>query len=89
MKHTFKWIAGILGVLVLAVGVAVVLGLQLGERKKMRVVEVALTPVAYATDSASLERLRVLEQENAELRSRVVFATERTRQLLATTDTGR
>ena len=43
MKHTFKWIAGILGVLVLAVGVAVVLGLQLGERKKMRVVEVPLT----------------------------------------------
>ncbi len=60
MKRTFKWIAGILGVLVLVVGVAVVLGLQLGQRKKMRVVDVALTPLAYATDAPSMERGRYL-----------------------------
>lgn len=62
MKRTFKWLASILGVLVLLVGVVVVLGLQLGERKKMRVVDVPLTPVTYVTDSASLERGRYLFQ---------------------------
>ncbi|MBC7704802.1 MAG: c-type cytochrome [Rhodoferax sp.] len=62
MKRTFKWLASILGVLVLLVGVVVVLGLQLGERKKMRVVDVRLTPVTYATDSTSLERGRYLFQ---------------------------
>lgn len=62
MKRTFKWLAGILGVLVLLVGVAIVLGLQLGERKRMRVVDVPLMPVTYATDSTSLERGRYLFQ---------------------------
>ena len=62
MKRTFKWLASILGVLVLLVGVVVVLGLQLGERKRMRVVDVPLTPVTYATDSTSLERGRYLFQ---------------------------
>ena len=62
MKRTFKWLASILGVLVLLVGVVVVLGLQLGERKRMRVVDVPLMPVTYATDSTSLERGRYLFQ---------------------------
>ena len=62
MKRAFKWLASILGVLVLLVGVVVVLGLQLGERKRMRVVDVPLTPVTYATDSTSLERGRYLFQ---------------------------
>ena len=62
MKRTFKWLASILGVLVLLVGVVVVLGLQLGERKRMRVVDVPLTPVTYVTDSTSLERGRYLFQ---------------------------
>ncbi|MBK6488685.1 MAG: hypothetical protein IPF98_17960 [Gemmatimonadetes bacterium] len=34
-------------------------------------------------DSASLERLRVLEEENVDLRARISFASGRTRQLLA------
>ena len=62
MKRTFKWLASILSVLVLLVGVVVVLGLQLGERKRMRVVDVPLTPVTYVTDSTSLERGRYLFQ---------------------------
>ena len=62
MKRTFKWLAAILGVLLLVVGVAVVSGLQLGERKRMRVVDVPLTPLAYATDAPSLERGRYLFQ---------------------------
>ena len=62
MKRAFKWLASILGVLVLLVGVVVVLGLQLGERKRMRVVDVPLTPVTYVTDSTSLERGRYLFQ---------------------------
>jgi mono/diheme cytochrome c family protein len=62
VRRTFKWVAGILGVLVLVVGIAVVLGLQLGQRKKMRVVHVALTPLAYVTDGPSMERGRYLFQ---------------------------
>lgn len=46
----------------------------------MRVLETAME---HGGDSASLERLRTLETENADLRARVVFAAERTRQLLA------
>jgi hypothetical protein len=47
---------------------------------RVRVLETAMQ---QGGDSASLERLRILEDENADLRARVVFATERTRQLLA------
>ena len=49
-------------VVVLAVAIAVVAGLQLGERKRMRIVDVQLTPLAYATDPAALERGRYLFQ---------------------------
>ena len=47
---------------------------------RVRVLEEA---VQLGGDSASLERLRTLEAENADLRARVTHATERTRQLLA------
>jgi uncharacterized membrane protein YgaE (UPF0421/DUF939 family) len=54
VRRTFKWIAGMLAGVVLVAGVAVVLGLQLGQRKMMRVVDVALTPLAYVTDTPSV-----------------------------------
>ena len=41
------------------------------------------TAMEQGGDSASLERLRILEVENGDLRARIAFATERTRQLLA------
>ena len=62
MKRTVKWIVGVVLVLVLLVGAAIVVGLQLAERKRLRVVEVPLSPVAYATDSTSLERGHYLFQ---------------------------
>lgn len=52
----------------------------LAAESRVRVLEAA---VQMGGDSASLERLRTLEGENAELRARLAFATERTRQLLA------
>jgi hypothetical protein len=52
----------------------------LAAESRVRVLEAA---VQHGGDSASLERLKTLEEENADLRSRVVYATERTRQLLA------
>ncbi|HEX4931899.1 MAG TPA: hypothetical protein VFV33_01895 [Gemmatimonadaceae bacterium] len=52
----------------------------LAAEARVRVLEAA---VEHGGDSASLERLRTLEQENADLKARVVYATERTRQLLA------
>ena len=50
---------GVLGVVALA-GVALVIGVQLGERKMQRHVEVAVAPVALRTDAASVERGRYL-----------------------------
>lgn len=47
---------------------------------RVRVLETAME---QGGDSASLERLRILEVENADLRARVDLAAERTRQLLA------
>jgi cobalamin-dependent methionine synthase I len=52
----------------------------LAAEARVRVLESAL---ASGGDAASLERLRTLEAENADLNARVVYATERTRQLLA------
>ncbi len=52
----------------------------LSAESRVRVLETAME---HGGDSASLERLRTLETENSDLRARVVFATERTRQLLA------
>lgn len=47
---------------------------------RVRALEAA---VEEGGDSVSLERLRVLEDENADLRARLAFATDRTEQLLA------
>jgi hypothetical protein len=52
----------------------------LAAEARVRVLETAMQ---QGGDAASLERLRILEDENTDLRARVVFATERTRQLLA------
>lgn len=52
----------------------------LAAESRVRALEAA---VQHGGDSASLERLKTLEAENADLKARVVFATERTRQLLA------
>ncbi|ODT04758.1 MAG: hypothetical protein ABS52_04040 [Gemmatimonadetes bacterium SCN 70-22] len=52
----------------------------LAAEARVRTLEVALQ---QGGDAPSLERLRALELENADLRARVVYATERTRQLLA------
>lgn len=52
----------------------------LASEARVRVLE---TAVQQGGDAASLERLRTLEVENTELRARLTFATERTRQLLA------
>jgi mono/diheme cytochrome c family protein len=60
MKRWIKWTLGGIGgavVLVLAVGVA---GYALGERKQARTVDVAVKPVAWATDAQSLERGKYL-----------------------------
>lgn len=47
---------------------------------RVRVLE---TAVEQGGDAASIERLRALEVENAELKGRVAYASDRTRQLLA------
>lgn len=52
----------------------------LAAEARVRVLETAMKE---GGDAPSLERLRTLESENAELRSRVAFAAERTQQLLA------
>ncbi len=52
----------------------------LAAEARVRVLE---TAVQEGGDAPSLERLRTLEGENADLRARVAFATERTQQLLS------
>jgi len=52
----------------------------LAAEARVRVLETALE---QGGDAASLERLKTLEIENADLRARVAYATDRTRQLLA------
>jgi len=52
----------------------------LAAESRVRALEAA---VEHGGDSASLERLKTLEQENADLKARVGYATDRTRQLLA------
>jgi hypothetical protein len=51
----------------------------LAAESRVRVLETAMQE---GGDAPSLERLRTLETENADLRARVVFAAERTQQLL-------
>ena len=60
MKTWMKWTAGVVGaVVVLAAGAGVV-GWQLADSKMARKVEVAVKPVAYASDAQSLDRGRYL-----------------------------
>src|SRR5438128_856586 len=60
MKTLLKWSAIVIGGLVLLVAVAVFVGLQLSERKKVRTVDVAVQPVAYASDAQALARGKYL-----------------------------
>ncbi|UUZ76785.1 c-type cytochrome [Polaromonas sp. P1(28)-13] len=62
MKRWIKWIAGSLGLTVLLVAGAAVVGTQLAERKRMRQVNVPVQPVAYTSDAQALERGKYLFQ---------------------------
>jgi mono/diheme cytochrome c family protein len=60
MKRWIRWTAaGVAGVVVLVAGAAAV-GYQMAERKMLRKVEVAVRPVAYASEARSLERGKYL-----------------------------
>ncbi|HSV54214.1 MAG TPA: cytochrome c, partial [Burkholderiaceae bacterium] len=60
MKRWIKWTAGALGVIVLLVGGAAVLGTQLAERKRNRQVNVQVQPVPYTSEAQALARGRYL-----------------------------
>lgn len=62
MKRWVKWIAASLGLAVLLVAGAAVVGTQLAERKRMRQVNVPVQPVSYASDAQALERGKYLFQ---------------------------
>lgn len=62
MKRWIKWSAAGLGLAVLLVAGAAVVGTQLAERKRMRQVSVPVQPVAYASDAQALERGKYLFQ---------------------------
>lgn len=57
MKRSFKWIVGVVLLLVGVTALAVVVGLQMGENRRMRVVELQLpNSPAYTTDGTLRER---------------------------------
>ena len=60
MKRWIKWSLGGVGMVVVLAAAAVLLGQQLGERRRTRTIEVAVRPVAYATDAQALERGKYL-----------------------------
>ncbi|ABD69834.1 conserved hypothetical protein [Rhodoferax ferrireducens T118] len=62
MKRSLKWFLWIVALLVLLLAGAVLIGLQMSERKRMRVIAVQVAPVPYTTDAAALERGRYLFQ---------------------------
>lgn len=62
MKSSLKWVLWLVVLLLLLLVGAVLAGVQMGERKRMRVIPVQVTPVAYTTDVAALERGRYLYQ---------------------------
>jgi mono/diheme cytochrome c family protein len=62
MKRWIKWSAAGLGLAVLLVAGAAVVGTQLAERKRMRQVSVPVQPVAYVADAQALERGKYLYQ---------------------------
>ena len=60
MKRWIKWTVTAIGVLFVLAALAVLLGQQLAQRKRARTIEVAVKPVAYASDAQSLERGKYL-----------------------------
>ena len=60
MNRWAKGVGGVVAALVVVVGATVLVGLQLGERKKMRIVQAQPAAVAYVNDPASFERGRYL-----------------------------
>ncbi len=62
MKNSLKWVVWIVALLVLLLAGAVLVGAQMGEQKRMRVITVQVAPVAYTSDAAALERGRYLFQ---------------------------
>ena len=60
MKRWIKWIAGILGLIVLLLIGAAMTGKQLAQQKRTRQVAVTVAAVPLPTDAASLERGRYL-----------------------------
>lgn len=61
MKLAFKWVIGVLVLLVAVTAIAVLVGLKMGEHRRMRVVEVKLpNSPPYATDASLRERGRYL-----------------------------
>ncbi len=56
MKRALKWIAGILALLILLLVAAAWVGLQMSERKRLRVIDVKVAAPAYTSDAAALER---------------------------------
>lgn len=62
MKRSLKWFLWIVALLVLLLAGAVLIGLQMSERKRMRVIAVQVAPVPYVTDASAQERGRYLFQ---------------------------
>ena len=62
MKRSLKWLLWIVVLLVLLLAGAVLIGLQMSERKRMRVIAVQVAPVPYTTDASAQERGRYLFQ---------------------------
>ena len=51
MKPWIKWTVGGLATIAVLVAVTAVAGLQLGEQKKARKIDIAVAPVAYVSDT--------------------------------------
>lgn len=60
MRKLLKWTAIVLVVLFVGVGALALVTSWIGERKMTRVVEIAVTPVAYVSDEASIARGKYL-----------------------------
>jgi mono/diheme cytochrome c family protein len=60
MKAWIKWTAGGIAAVVLLASLTVAVGLELGERKKTRKVDVQVVPVAYVSDTLALQRGKYL-----------------------------
>ena len=60
MKPWIKWTLVAVGAVVVLLAATIVLGLQLGERKKTRTIDVAVKAVPYTTDAQALARGKYL-----------------------------